>query len=520
MHEVAWLLVAAALSGVTARATGLPLVPLLVVGGLGLGIVHPLDAEFLETALVLGVSFLLFVTGTELDPRRVRAQRSAAIRIGVVQFVVLGVAGWWVARALGFASEESLWIALALPASSTLIGVRLLQRRRQLFEPFGRLTIGALLVQDALILLAIPVVIGVEAGPATMVRGVLGVVALSLIALLVRRWVGTALVRVIDEHEVVLLCALGLLFAFIGGAGALGLPVVVGAFLSGVALSRFPVSGIIRAEVAPIGDFFTAIFFTALGALVRVPTAAEITAALVLAAVVVLVTPPLVMVLAERAGFGSRSAAESGLLLAQTSEISLVVILAGRSEGAIGESVLVVVALLTLVTMLLTPLVATDDMARRIARIRPSRRPESRGDVPHDHVLLIGAGSTGMPLLEDLVLSGVPVVVVDDDPAVIAMLADAGIPALRGEASDPAVLRAAQVSRARVVVSTIHRAHDNAPLLELAGDVPVLVRVFEREDAEWVRRHGGRPVLSSDATAEGLLEWFDENRTELEARSG
>jgi Trk K+ transport system NAD-binding subunit len=104
------------------------------------------------------------------------------------------------------------------------------------------------------------------------------------------------------------------------------------------------------------------------------------------------------------------------------------------------------------------------------------------------------------------------VAVIDDDPAIIRRLEEAGVHAVRGEATDPLVLRRAGAHQARVVSSTIRRPRDNATLLELAGDVPVLVRVFEEEDAEWVRGMGGEPVLYSVATADGLMEWFLEQR--------
>jgi CPA2 family monovalent cation:H+ antiporter-2 len=513
MHDVALLLSAAAVAVLLARLLSMPLIPLLLLSGVGLALVAGPPAEFLESALILGVSFLLFVAGLELDPRRIRAQRTAAVRVGLAQFFVLAALGFFVARDLGFGELEAGYVALALPASSTLVGVRLLQRRRQMFEPFGRLTLGVLLLQDVLVLLSIPLVTEIAAGWSQVLLKTGGVLLLGFLSLLTRRWGGRLMLKVADESEVILLGALAILFVFIGAAGLLGLPIVVGAFLAGVALSRFPVNGIVRAEVAPIGDFFAAIFFTALGALVRLPSATEMWQAFWLAATVLVVTPPLVILIAERSGFTSKPAAEAGLLLSQTSEISLVVILYGMIEGQISQSLYVVVAMVTLSTMLLTPLIATDDIAARLARLRIRRPSHEHGErPPSDHVLLLGAGSTGMPLLEDLVLSGCDVAVIDDDPAIIRRLEEAGVHAVRGEATDPLVLRRAGAHQARVVSSTIRRPRDNATLLELAGDVPVLVRVFEEEDAEWVRGMGGEPVLYSVATADGLMEWFLEQR--------
>jgi CPA2 family monovalent cation:H+ antiporter-2 len=292
----------------------------------------------------------------------------------------------------------------------------------------------------------------------------------------------------------------------------------VGSFLAGVALARFPANRLAHSELAPVGDFFSALFFTALGALVQAPTAGLLAQAAVLSALLVLVTVPLVTLLVERAGFAAKAAIESGLLLSQASEMGLVIGLAGVLDGRVGPEIFTLIVLVTLVTMLLTPFLATDRATEWVVRFHPSRRRQRDATPPHGHALLLGAGSTGMAVLEELVIAGTPVVVVDEDPAVIARLAEAGIPTEQGEAANRAVLERAGANRARVVISTIHRPRDNQALLDLARGVPVLVRVFDAGDAEWVRARGGTPLLYSEAAADALLAWFEEASDELEEK--
>jgi len=64
--------------------------------------------------------------------------------------------------------------------------------------------------------------------------------------------------------------------------------------------------------------------------------------------------------------------------------------------------------------------------------------------------------------------------------------------------------------------ATIRPPEDNAPLLTLSREVPVLVRAVNLEDGEWIRARGGRPILYSEAAAEDFREWF---RTEWSAGS-
>jgi hypothetical protein len=289
----------------------------------------------------------------------------------------------------------------------------------------------------------------------------------------------------------------------------MGVPLVSGAFVAGVALSSFPVNGVVRGQLASISDFFTAVFFTALGATLGIPSGTELLQAAALGLVVVLLTPPLVALIAERAGFSARPAIFSGLLLSQTSEFSLVVGLQGVVLAQIAPGTFSVIVLVTLGTMMLTPFLAADRVSLALMRWHPSRRMTDELDPPRDHVLLLGCGTSGMPLLETLVIGPYPVVAVDDDPQVVARVQEAGVRAFRGDAADRRLLLRAGAHQARVVISTVRRAEDNLPLLEVAGEVPVLVRAFNDEDAALVNARGGRAVLYSDAAATSFLEWFD-----------
>jgi Kef-type K+ transport system membrane component KefB len=518
MMVIALLLAAAAAAHAVARWLGLPTIPLLVLAGAAVTPLAPLPPALLEDALVLGLTFLLFVTGLELSPDRVAAQRRAVLRVGALQFVVLAVVGGVAALALGFGVHEASYLALALTASSTLVVVRLLQRRQQMFEPIGRMVLGVLLLQDLLVIAAIPVILFLPLGPGPALRGVLAVAALLALAWATLRWVAPRLLRLQHDEETLLLVVLGLLFIFLAAARLLGLPLVVGAFLAGVALSPFPVNGVVRGQFAPVGDFFSAIFFTALGALLVLPTPLQLLQAAGLALVVLVITPPLVTAVAERAGFSARPGIEAGLLLSQTSELSLVVGLQGLVFGHIGQDVFTIIVLVTVTTMVLTPFITAERVVWWLLRLHPLRGRWPRFDPPSGHILLLGTGETGLPLLETLIGAGHDVLVVDDDPATIARLRYAEIPCIRGDASDAEVLRRAGADRATLVLSTIRRPEDNRALLELTGEaggeVPTLVRVFEPDDAEWIRAAGGRPVLYSEAAAAEFLQWYEKRSAE------
>jgi Kef-type K+ transport system membrane component KefB len=512
MGGIAILLAGAAVGFGLSKWLRIPAIPLLLVVGVGLSVAGLLPAtELLQDSVVLGLTFLVFVAGVELNPRRVGGQRRTALRVGLIQFAALGLLGLGGALLLGFAVAESAYLALALTASSTLVVVRVLQQRKQLFEPFGRLVIGVLLLQDLLVILLIPVVTRLPDGLGRVAMGLAATLLLMVLAWISLRWVTPWLVsRLKHDEEGLLLTVLAILFAYLGLAELLALPLVSGAFLAGVSLSSFPVSGIIRGQLNSLSDFFLAIFFTALGGLLVVPSLQGLFQAAALALLVLIATPPLVTVVAERAGLSARSSIEAGLLLAQTSEFSLVVGLQAWALGHVDQEIFSIIALITVTTMILTPFLANDSMTWRLMRLHPLRKATTELEPMRDHVLLLGCGDNGMPLMETLLTAGHDVVVVDDDPAVIERLREGDVQAIRGDGSDFDVLRGASARQARLIISTMRRPRDNLSMLDYVAGVPVLVRVFDADEAEEIRTHGGNPIIYSEAAAHDFLQWLDQ----------
>lgn len=512
MTGIATLLFAAAAAYGLSRWTRLPAVPFLLVAGLVLNVlgIGP-DRPLLEDALQLGLAFLVFAAGIELNPSRVGAQRRLAFKVGAAQFVVLGLSGFMLVILLGATTLEASYLGLAVAASSTLLVVRLLQQRKQMFEPFGRMVLGVLLLQDLFVILLLPVLGGMSGGSGAVARGMGASIILVAATFAFVRWVAPVLIlRLKLDEEGLLLVTLAILFTFIGAAAWLGLPMIAGAFLAGVALSGFPVSGIVRGQLGSLSDFFLAIFLTGLGGIIQIPDGRAIVMILALTALVVIVTPLLVTMIAEASGLSARASIEGGLLLAQTSEFSLVIAMQGVALSHLSEDLLTVVALVTITTMFLTPFIATNRMTWRLMAIHPLRRRPVETDSVRGHVLLLGCGENGMPLLETLLAAGRQVVVVDDDPAVIAALREGDVPCIRGDGSDFDVLRRAGAQHASIIVSTMRRPRDSLHLLQRMPGVPVLVRVFEDADAESIRLHGGTPISYAEAATDDFRDWLDQ----------
>ncbi|MCX7869193.1 MAG: cation:proton antiporter, partial [Terrimicrobiaceae bacterium] len=442
MRDLAVFLGAAAAAHALALALRLPAVPILILSGFALASTPwapPQDFSF--TLVEAGVAFLVFTAGIELQPRRFARHLPAVLWVAIGQFLIVGLAGVFFARRLGFSETASLYAGFAISASSTLVVIRHLRSQQQMFQTFGRLVTGVLLLQDAAII-ALLVALGAapEGGSAVAVAlaKLLGLAGLA--ALCHFRWVPLLTGKLNSDDESLLLSSLALLFLFAGAAHALGIPLIAGAFLAGFALASFPGNGLLRGLLGSLADFFHAIFFTALGVFITFAGLAGLVQAVLFAMLVFVLTPPVVAFLAEWRGLNARTGLESGLLLAQTSELGIVLALAGVEAGALSQSQAATIALTAALTMALTPFVATDHVTWRLLRWHPGRARALASLALRDHVLILGFGGAGMWTVKPLVEAGHQVLVVDEDPAVVDALSQSGVAWWRGDASDERTL--------------------------------------------------------------------------------
>jgi K+:H+ antiporter len=497
MTTLAVLLLAAGVGSGLAHRLRLPSIPFLILcGAVTEAIMHatagsaPREFDILADVLLLGATFLVFSLGLRLDARLVQEHKKAVLLVSGSQFLILGGLGVLCAWLLNFGPKASLYLGVVTAASSTIVTVALLRERRQLFEPFGRLTAGVLLTQDLLVILCISMLHDSA--------GAMKLLILVVASLATRHWLSAILLTgSVPDEESRLILVLAFLFLFIGAADALGLPFIAGAFLAGLSLSGFPVNAVVRGQLRSIEDFFIAAFFTALGASLLGVSLEQLPAALTFVLLLLVVTPLVVTWAGEYSGLTSRGSLESGLLLSQASEFSLVTALMGVAAGELDQATLGLVVLITVLSMLATPFLATDQMTWWLLGRRRLRRedlPQSTSDPPVGHVVLIGAGEIGLYLLNILERDGRPVVVIEGDPVRAQSLKERGIAVVCRDGADPHSLSLAGATRASLVVSTLARPEDTQRLLRHLDGCRVLVRVDNPAEADIARELGGEPV--------------------------
>lgn len=513
MIGLALMLAMACLAYGIARWMGADALPFLLVGGFLLArLPVQLPEELVQHAAVMGLTFLAFLAGHELNPHRITPLGRASIIATLVRVPGLGLVGAGAAALLGYQPAAVLVVGLAVGSCSPVMGVRLLSERREFFQPAGRLAAGVLLIQGLALILVLPLLAWpVDGAPAVFSRA-LGAAALIVVAFAFMRWLARYLVTHLElDEEVTLLVLFSVLALFGGLALVLGLPLLAGAFLAGLALSRFPVNGIVRGYLQSTSDLATALAFTSLGALVTIPGGGDLVLALVLTALVLVLSPLLLAFVGRGDGLTTRPAFRSGVILGQTSEFSLVVVLHAVALGLVANQLLGVVLLVTAVTMLATPLLSRDHRVwDLITGILPWRRRVA-GDAS-GRILFLGLHHTDLPLLTALRDQGRELLIVDDDPALVATVRDLTDGALVADGSSPRVLERLRASRARAVVVTLRpftAAETCIRSLARPPRPPVIARVRSTGEAERAGSLGAVPVLWAEPIVQDLLEWLE-----------
>ncbi|WP_269524212.1 cation:proton antiporter [Coraliomargarita parva] len=520
MTAFAILLVAAALAFGLSKALHLPAIPLLMLSGVGLRFLanrseFDIPDELLSEVIEIGLAMLVFTAGTELSPRRMRGRFRPVTIVAVTQFFMLGFVGVCTALLLGYELTTALYVGCALSASSTLVAVRHLQTRRQMFEPFGRLVLGVLLLQDIFIVLIMVALLKAPLGWLESIHSVANAIALGIFSLGVHKWFVPWVTRrhKLDDEEL-MLGALSMLFAFSGMAHLLELPFLVGAFFAGFALSAFPMNGLVRGMLGSLSGFFLALFFICIGAFLTLPSPQMLGHSLIFIAMLVLVTVTIVAIVAEAVGYTTRASIETGILLSQTSEFSLLLALTGLASGQISPELFSMIAFITVTTMTLTPFFSREKIAWSLMHWHPRyRKGEARCGEMSGHAVLLGYGRAGPSTVHTLKQHGLEVVVLDDDAGVIRKLIAQKIPCIQGDGSDEHMLRLAHAREAKVVLCSMRRRQDAQLTLDYLknSEVKVLVRTFEHEESAMVRAAGGYPIEASMASARTFFDWLSAN---------
>lgn len=311
-----------------------------LIGPYGFALVT--DVAALQQMAAVGIMFLLFLLGLDMQPAALLAVLRQASLVTVLSSLVFFGLGYVLAFLFGFNGRECLVVGLALINSSTIIGLKLLPTTVLHHKHMGELMVGLLLLQDFIalfILIALDALADGGASGFMLLRIMGGLPVLVLGAWLAVRYVMIPLYARFDRfQEYVFLMTIGWCLGIAQLAHVFGLSAETGAFIAGITLASHPISQYLALNLRPLRDFFLILFFFALGAGFDSSLLASIwLPSLVLALLVVTVKPVVFRLLLARLSETPSLAWDVGFRLGQISEFSLLIAFMALGNGLVGR---------------------------------------------------------------------------------------------------------------------------------------------------------------------------------------
>lgn len=505
--EVSIVIVLAAACGLVAHFLRQPTILGYLVAGLvigPLGYLHFNSAEVLDGFAEIGIALLLFMIGLELNVSELKHIGRPALIGGIGQVILSFAGGYFLIKALGFATLPALYVSIALSFSSTIIVVKLLHEKHDLDSLYGKIVVGFLLVQDVIAIFILVFVTGLT--ESSELLGTTGTFALLIVkgALIVggvlfagQKFFPWMMDKIGRSQEMLFMFSIawGLGFAMIMSSDLIGYSLEMGGLLAGLALANSSENFQIAGKIRPLRDFFIVMFFVVLGSkMVLANLGAIILPAVILSIFVLTVEPLIVMLIMGFLGYRPRTSFLAGLTVAQVSEFSLILMIVGKRIGHITDEHVAIVTFVAVVTILGSSYMIWHGnqiyhrLRSRLGFLEVRKRAtEEIGEVEglEQHIVLIGAHRTGSSIIHALQNLNRKYVVVDFNPGIVRQLKSRGVPVIYGDVVDAEIQERAGLRRAKLVISTIPDMHDATATLRFLKENNHHAKVIVTAESDW-----------------------------------
>lgn len=515
---------AATIAGLIARRLGLPALIGYILAGLIIGPHTPglvADQGRVIQVANLGVALLMFALGVEFSLSGIVRVRRAALLGGGIQIPLTILLGTLAGLAAGWNIGAALVLGGVFAISSSIVALKALLNRGEMESPHARVALGLGIVQDlslAPMLALIPVIAGERSGVLGIVESLLISAGVLIAALILGTKLVPPILRVLaisGSRELFMLAVVAIALGVALATHAAGLSLGLGAFLAGIVVSESEFEEQVLADIIPVRDLFSTLFFLAVGMLID-PLALLAHWEDVLALVVVLVVGKLLITGGAflAAGVDHRTATLAAVFMAQIGEFSFVLAGSGYEHELIDLSQYGAILSLALCSILALPfLVKLSPLLVRIAEGLPGVAEQERlaagppaPVVPAGgHVVLCGFGRVGAEIGRALERWDQPYSVIELNPAIVRDLRQRGIDAIYGDAASRPELEATGIATARTVAVTTPDLLTTEAVIrharELNPDVHVIVRAPAAGDVRTLSADGADEVVQPEFEA-------------------
>jgi CPA2 family monovalent cation:H+ antiporter-2 len=529
--------VAAFVFGVLARRLGIAPIVGFLLAGIVIGPFTPgfvADTDLAPELADVGVILLMFGVGLQFSIGDLWSVRRIAVPGAIFQILIATALGWGLARyGLGWSHGTGVIFGLALSTASTVVLLRALEDHNLLDSEEGRIAVGWLIVEDiamVVALIVIPALAEVLNGsqasfsqPAEVLIAVGRMSAkialfIALMLIIGRRVIPWALDRVSETGSrelftlAVLTIALGIAF---GSAALFDVSFALGAFFAGLVLNESELGYKAAEGTLPLRDAFAVLFFVSVGMLLDPSILVRHPVAVVTTLMIIVVgKSSIAWVIVLLFGHSRNIAQTISASLAQIGEFAFMLAQLGVTSNLLsleGRDIILGGAILSI---LLNPLLFS--ALKQLRRKTPAGSLVGGSFAVKDHVILVGYGRVGHIVGAALRRANRSVVVIENDPAIIARLQAEGVPAILGQGSAPGVLEAADVVHAQMLISAIPNVFEAGQAItrarQMNPNIPIVARAHSDVEVKHLKRHGAQTVIMGEREiAKRMIEYAVEH---------
>ena len=375
IQDFAVIMIVASVMALISYKLKQPLVIGYIIAGIIIGPHTPpfsliLHLDILNLFAEIGVILLLFVVGMEFPIEKLRSIGRKALVIAMTEAFGTFAIGFVVAQSLHYSVYNSLFLALAVSVTSTVIVMRILEELDLIKHEASSIILGVAIIEDIIIIsmLAILQSVGSTGNVSSssllipnLVVSVGTVLAFIAGVLIIGSKIIPKFVNYIgktNQHDLLIVAVLGVAFGLSFIAQEIGISVATGAFFAGVLIAESKVHSVTKVLATPLKDMFSAIFFVSVGALMDISVLPMFIVPALILIIVSIAAKFLTVVIASRAQKISllTSLRSAFGLSSSGGELALVVAKGGVDVGGSTSSFLLpMVGTMTIITTFITP---------------------------------------------------------------------------------------------------------------------------------------------------------------------
>lgn len=473
----------------------------ITIGPWGLRMISDVD-EILHFS-ELGVVFLMFLVGLELNPAQLWRLRRSIFGVGTLQVLISAVILGGLLMLSHFSLPAAVIGGIGLAMSSTAMALQLMREKGMKRSEGGQLGFSVLLFQDMAVIPAlalVPLLAGGEGQTPDWFK--FGIKVVAFAGMLVGgRYLLRPVFRIIAASGVREVFTAAALLLVLGAAlfmDLLGASMALGTFIAGILLAESEYRHELESAIEPFKGLLLGLFFISVGMVLNLGVLyTHWLWILVSVALLVSIKMGVLYVLAHWRGLRSSERAQLAGVLSQGGEFAFVLFSAASAQHIFAGNQLALLLVTITLSMMTTPLlmrVIDSVLVRRFNQ--PVTDSDERPWVEDDHpqVIIVGFGRFGQVIGRLLMANKMRITVLERDISAVNIMRKYDYKVYYGDATDAELLRAAGAENAQSIVITCNEPEDTLKIVHLCQKhfphLAILARARGRVEAHELLQAG------------------------------